>query len=304
MGKGKAERRERHALLVDASPYLFRAYFALPDSITDRAGRPSQAVYGFADFLFRILAEQRPDLAAVAFDESLQTSFRNEIYPEYKAQRDLPPAELEAQIDDCRELARACGAAVFASERFEADDFIATLATRLGDAVDAVTIVSSDKDLMQLVDDRTTLLDFARGKRYDDAGVVESFGVAPSQIGDYLALTGDAVDNIPGVAGIGPKTATALLSELRTLEGVYANLDAVETLPIRGARSVRRKLEAGRADAELSRRLVTLAVDAPLDVNGDVAKALTWTGPDEAALDAWFERLGFGTLRERIPVAT
>ncbi len=296
-------RDRRHALLIDASPYLFRAYFALPASITDRSGRPSQAVYGFADFMFRTLAEQRPTHVAVAFDASLQTSFRNELYPEYKAQRELPPAELEAQIDDCRALAQACGAAVFASERYEADDYIAALRARLGETVDAVTIVSSDKDLMQLVDERTTLLDAARGKRYDRDAVVASFGVEPSQIGDYLALTGDAVDNIPGVAGIGPKTAVALLETRRTLEAVYDDLDAIEALPIRGARSVRSKLEAGLASARLSRRLVTLAEDAPLDIDGELAEALAWGGPDSGALDAWFERLGFQTLRDRVPAA-
>ena len=250
--------------LVDASPYIFRAYFALPTSITDADGRPVNAVRGFADFLLRLLTERRPTHLAVAFDDSLTTSFRNRIYPAYKAGRDEPPPELTAQLDDARALAEALGCATFRVEEHEADDLVATLCERLRHRVDEVLVVSSDKDLCQLVGPSVRFLDFARDKLYGPAEVEEKFGVAPGQLVDYLALTGDSVDNIPGVAGIGPKTAAALLERFADLDALYADLAAVDELPIRGAAAVRRRLEEGRDSALLSRSLARLVRDAPL----------------------------------------
>ncbi len=285
------------AYLVDASPYIFRAYFSLPATITDPGGRPVHAVHGFAAFLIKLIEDEAPSHLAVAFDGSLTTSFRNEIYPDYKAQRELPPAELEAQLDDCRELAAALGAATFIDRRYEADDLIATLCRALTAAGHRVVVVSSDKDLCQLVGDRVELFDFARGERYDAAGVVEKFGVRPRQIPDYLGLAGDPVDNIPGVRGIGKKTAVALLGEFTDIEAVYAGLERVAELPLRGARALARRLEAGRADAFLSRRLATLADDAPAAAG---LPRLALAGADRAAVERLFARLGFHGLVERI----
>src|SRR5688572_6880545 len=163
--------------LVDALPYVFRAWFSIPASVRAPDGRPINAVHGFAAFLLRLIAEERITHLAVAFDRSLTTSFRNDFYPAYKAQRELPDAELEAQLGDCEELARSLGAAVFADERFEADDLIATLAARLGPRAGRVVVVSSDKDLSQLVDARTELYDFARETRYKPHDVRAKFGV-------------------------------------------------------------------------------------------------------------------------------
>ena len=274
--------------LVDASPYIFRAYFALPE-LTDPGGRPVQAVKGFADFLIRLVTEEEPRRLAVAFDESLTTSFRNDIYPAYKAQRPLPPPELEAQLADCRALADAFGATTFADARYEADDYLATLCQN----TEAV-LVSSDKDLAQLVTDEVTLLDFAKGVRYGPAEVHEKFGVRPDQFCDYQGLVGDSVDNIPGVKGVGPKSAVALIEAFGDLETLYARLDEVETLPIRGAKSLRQKLEADKAMAFLSRELATLATDAPVT---DIPE---YRGADEDRIGPLFERLGFDTVRARI----
>jgi 5'-3' exonuclease len=283
--------------LVDASPYIFRAFFSLPSSLTDPEGRSVNAVYGFAGFLLRLIAEERPTHLGLAFDGSLTTSFRNDFYPAYKAQRELPPAELEAQLDDCRELGAAFGAATFVDRRYEADDLIGTLAHQLGAEEQSVVVVSSDKDLAQLVGERCELFDFARERRYRAPEVVEKFGVRPEQVADLLALAGDPVDNIPGVRGIGGKTAAALLGHFESLEALYENLDAVAELRLRGARSIRTRLQAGREDAEISKRLSVIAKDAP--VKADIDR-LEFRGADPALVESLFERLGFERLRDRI----
>lgn len=283
--------------LVDASPYVFRAYFSLPSSITDTEGRPAGAVYGFTGFLLKLIDEEEPTHLGVAFDESLTTSFRNEIYPAYKQQRDLPPPELEAQLAACREVAEALGAATFADDRYEADDLIGTLCHRLTGAGHRAVVVTSDKDLAQLVGEAVTLYDFGKGERYDRRAVREKFGVEPRQIPDFLGLAGDSVDNIPGVAGIGAKTAAALLSRAPDLDALYRHLEEVESMPIRGAKSVRAKLEKGREQAFLSRRLATIATDAPAAAD---LPELALKGADPARIDPLFERLGFSGIRERI----
>ncbi len=283
--------------LVDASPYIFRAYFALPESLVDPAGRPVNAVHGFAGFLLRLIAEEEPSHLGLAFDGSLTTSFRNRIYPEYKAQRDLPPAELEAQLEDCRELGAALGAATFIDSTYEADDLIGTLARELRQAGHGVVVVSPDKDLAQLVGPRCELFDFARGIRYGPEEVLEKFAVRPPRLADLLALAGDSVDNIPGVAGIGPKTAAALLGHFESVEELYRRLGEVEGLPIRGARSVSQRLEAGRERALLSKRLAVIATDAPVAAD---LRELELRGADRERIDPLFERLGFQGLRDRI----
>ncbi len=284
--------------LVDASPYIFRAYFSLPSSMVDGEGSPVNAVYGFTSFLLKLVADEEATHLGVAFDQSLTTSFRNEIYPAYKAQRDLPPPQLEAQLEACREVAAALGATTWVDERYEADDLIGTVCRRLEGDGHEIVVVSSDKDLAQLVGERVTLLDYGRGERYTSAAVREKFGVEPGQIVDLLALAGDSVDNIPGVKGVGRKTATALLAEFGDLEALYDRLDEVPEMPLRGARGVAARLAAGRDDAFLSKRLAAIAFDAPAD--GDAA-ALALRGADREAVGPLFERLGFRTLAERIP---
>jgi 5'-3' exonuclease len=283
--------------LVDASPYIFRSYFSLPATITDPGGRSVAAVYGFAGFLIKLVEDEQPKHLAIAFDGSLTSSFRNEIYPAYKAQRELPPPELESQLDDCRELAAAFGAVTFIDRRYEADDLIGTLCRSLIAARHRVVVVSSDKDLCQLVGDQVVFLDFARGERYDSDRVRWKFGVRPAQIPDFLGLAGDAVDNIPGIRGIGKKTAAALLAEFTDLEAIYEGLARVAELPLRGARSLAARLEAGRPQAFLSRRLATLAEDAPAAAG---LEELAFDGADRRTVERLFSRLGFQGLIERI----
>ncbi len=283
--------------LVDASPYLFRAYFALPElSAPDKS--PVGAVYGFAAFLIRYVREHEPTHLGIAFDASLTTSFRNDLYPAYKSTRALPPPELEAQQQRCRDVARALGAAVFDDARYEADDLIGTLAHRLEQDGRRVVVVSSDKDLCQLVSAAVTVFDFARDARFGPAEVRAKFGVRPDQMADYLGLAGDSVDSIPGVRGIGKQTAAALLAEFESLDALYADLERVAALPIRGAKSLAAKLAQGRDAAFLSRTLARIALDAPVEATlGD----LEYRGADPELATALFERLGLGTLAQRIP---
>ena len=283
--------------LVDASVFIFRAYYSVPLEFTDRDGNPVNAVHGFARFLCEMLQSESPSHVAVAFDESLEQSYRNEIYPAYKANREPAPPELKRQFGLCRELVRALGVAEYGSSRYEADDIIGTLATRARAAGRPVTIVSRDKDLTQLVGPADTYWDAIADVRYRYGDVEERFGVAPERMADFLALMGDAVDNIPGVPGVGRKTAATLLKHFHTLEGVYENLDAIPKLKFRGAAFVAGSLREHRDAAFLSRRLTGIACDMPLEATDD---DLRRRAPDLAAIDAFSEAQGFGRmLRER-----
>jgi 5'-3' exonuclease len=283
--------------LIDALPYVFRAYFALPERLSP-GGYPVQAVYGFTVFLLQLLRQEPLTHVGVAFDESLNTSFRNDTFPLYKANRDLPPPELERQLQDCQAVARSLGIPVFTDNRYEADDLIGTLAQQAVQQGCRVVVVSNDKDLMQLVSPDISLYDFARDQRYQIAEVIARMGVRPEQISDLLGLQGDAVDNIPGVRGVGAKTAVALLQSFASIEAIYADLDRVETLPIRGAKSLRQKLEAEQANALLSKRLATIAIDVPVVYVDDVFR---YRGALAASVDPLWEALGFDRLRQRIP---
>jgi 5'-3' exonuclease len=284
--------------LIDASPYLFRAFFSVPASVVDRSGRPANAVHGFASFLLRYLREERPTHVGAAFDQSLTTSFRNELYPGYKAGRELPPPDLEAQQRDCLEMARALGLVTWVDPRYEADDLIAAACATLRRGGHRVVVTSSDKDLGQLVEDEVQLFDFARGLRYGPAEIRERLGVSPAQVPDLLGLAGDPVDDIPGVPGVGRKTAAALLAHFPDLEALYADLAAVAELPLRGARGVARRLEQHRELALLSRELATVSRAAPAPAR---LADLRWRGVRPELVEPLFERLGFDTLRARLP---
>ena len=284
--------------LVDASPYIFRAHFSLPESIKTPQGDRAGATYGFASFLLKLAADERPTHLAVAFDRNLNGSFRNDEYPAYKAQRQDPPPELVAQIDTCLEVAQALGAATFIDERYEADDLIATILARLTPQGHGGVIVTSDKDLAQLVSDRVSLLDFAQETRYTPETIREKFGVRPDQITDLLALAGDPVDNIPGVPGIGRKTAAEILAAYDHLEEVYARLDEIPASRLRAAKSLASKLREHRDLAFLSKRLATVATDAPVP-RGLRLQDLAYRGADMAVVEPLFERLGFKKITER-----
>lgn len=291
----------RRLHLVDASPYIFRAFFSLPSSLTDPEGRPINAVRGFVDMLARFIREERPEHLLVAFDGSLTTSFRNDVYPEYKANRDLPDEDLVAQLDRCQEVAAAMGAFCCIDDRYEADDLVATAKARFSPEVEETVVVTADKDLAQLVDERTWFLDFARGTRLGPADVVERFGVRPEQIREFLGLAGDSVDNIPGVRGVGPKTAVALLQEFADLDELYGDLDRVAGLTIRGARTLGKKLAEHREAAFLSRDLATCATDAPLDATLD---RLAYRGADPGTLGPLLDRCGLSGRLNAVPHRT
>lgn len=285
--------------LVDASPYIFRAHFSLPDSIKRPDGTRAGAVYGFASFLLKLIATDRPSHLGIAFDRDLTGSFfRNQLYPAYKGQRAAPPAELVAQLADCEAMAAALGAATFIHDHYEADDLIASLCRQLTGAGHAVVVVTSDKDLAQLVTERVTLYDFGKETRLGPAEVEAAYGVRPRQIADLLALAGDPVDNIPGVAGIGRKTAAELLAAFDSLDEIYARLEELRTSHIRAAKSLYVKLRDGRDSALLSRRLAGLDAGAPVHAGLD---RLAYRGPDLEAAAALFARLGFKQLGERLP---
>ncbi len=280
--------------LIDASPYIFRAFHSLPSSIKDKEGKPANAIYGFTSFLIKYLSEEKPTHLGVTFDKNFNRSFRNRIYPQYKAHRPDAPAEIEAQNIPCLEVAASMGMAVFIDPDYEADDLIATIIDQTSGSGCNYVVVTSDKDLSQLVDDHLTIYDFAKHARFDAAAVEAKFGVRPDQITDFLGLAGDAVDNIPGVRGIGPKTAAQLLRKYGSLERIYENLPAMQASRARGAGSTAAKLAADVKLAGLSKRLATVARDAPLRVTLD---ELEYGGPDETRAAAMFEKLGFKTLR-------
>lgn len=283
--------------LIDASPYIFRAFHSLPSSIKDKEGKPANAIYGFTSFLIKYLAEEKPSHIGVTFDQNFNRSFRNEFYPQYKAHRPDAPPEIEAQNIPCLEVASALGMAVFIDPDYEADDLIATIVDQTSGSGSHYVVVTSDKDLSQLVDDRLTIYDFAKRTRFDAKAVEAKFGVRPDQITDYLGLAGDAVDNIPGVRGIGPKTAAQLLHKYGSIEGIYENLPAMHASRARGAGSTAAKLAADVKLAGLSKRLATVARDAPIRTT---LEALEYHGPDETRAAAMFDKLGFRTLRVQV----
>ncbi len=225
------------AHLVDGSLYVFRAWHSMPDEFTDIDGRPVNAVHGFTRFLCELLERTKPPHIAVAFDASLTTSFRNAIYPAYKANRELPPPDLEYQFVLCREIALALGVVVLIDHSYEADDLIGSSLWSLRAHGFRGVIVSADKDFGQLLGEHDEQWDYARNLRWGPAGVHERLGVHPHQVADYLALCGDAVDNIPGVPGVGAKTAAALLAHFGSLDSLLERVDEVPFLRIRGAAS-------------------------------------------------------------------
>ena len=265
--------------------------------MTDPGGWPVNAVYGFINFLNRYVREHAPTHVGVAYDQSLTTSFRNDIYPAYKAQRDLPPEDLERQQKAIIDVAQAMGMATYVDQRYEADDLIATLHAGLREMDQHVIVVTPDKDLGQLVDDKTQLFDFARDERYGPVEFEAKFGVRPDRFPDYQGLAGDSVDNIPGVMGVGPKTAAALLGAFGTLDELYARLDEVSNLSLRGAKTLGAKLESAREAAFLSRRLATLALDAP--VSADLSE-LAYDGADQEEVQRVFGALGFESIGARV----
>ena len=276
-------------VLVDGSSYLYRAFHALPPLMTSK-GLPTGAVKGVLNML-KSLRRQYPESPfAVVFDAKGGT-FRDALYGEYKANRPSMPDDMRVQIDFLHNCVRGLGYPLLCVEGVEADDVIGTLARSSAAADRPVVISTGDKDMAQLVDGHITLVNTMTGSVLDVAGVKEKFGVGPEHIIDYLALMGDKVDNIPGVPGVGEKTAAGLLVGINGgLKELYANLDKVATLPLRGAKSLPAKLEEHKEMAFLSYELATIKIDVPLDIELD---ALHCGEPDREALMALYTELEF-----------
>jgi 5'-3' exonuclease len=281
--------------LVDASLYVFRAWHSMPDEFRDADGWPTNAVHGFARFLLELLERERPRHIAIAFDEALDSCFRNTLYPPYKANRDPAPEELRRQFGQCKALCAALGLVVLAHREYEADDLIGSALHAARPLGFRGLIVSADKDLSQLLADFDEQWDYARGQRWGAAGVKARHGVHAHQIADYLALCGDAVDNIPGVPGIGAKTAAVLLAHFESLDLLLARIDEVQYLRFRGAAQAAVKLRLHREQAMLCRQLSRIARAAPLDGAGDFTRAAA----DGATLLALCDSVGFGPLTRR-----
>ena len=290
---------KQHLYLVDGSAYIFRAYHRLPP-LTDPEGTPVGAVYGYTTMLWKLAEDldkaEGPTHLAVILDKSSH-SFRNDIYPDYKANRPPPPEDLVPQFPLIRDATRAFSLECIEEQGLEADDLIASYARAAAARGWDVTIVSSDKDLMQLVDDgdgasgRIDMLDTMKNQRISIPEVEEKFGVAPDLVGDVLALMGDSVDNVPGIFGVGPKTATKLIQDHGSLT---AALDAAEGMK---ASKLKERLIEHRADAELSRILVTLKEDCDLPVPLEDFKL---DGVPKEPLAAFLAKHGFTSLLRRL----
>ena len=280
--------------LVDASMYVFRAWHSMPDEFHDADGWPTNAVHGFARFLLELLERERPRHVAIAFDEALDSCFRNDLYPAYKANREPAPPELRRQFAWCKALCEALGLITLSHCDYEADDLIGSAVHRARGSGYRSVIVSADKDLSQLLHDHDEQYDFAKGQRWGADGVRARHGVHAHQIADYLALTGDAVDNIPGVTGIGPKTAAVLLAHFGSLDALLARIDEVPYLRLRGAAGVAIRLREQREHALLWRQLTTIALEAPLP-DGDFARG----GGDAGELASLADWMRFGPLTRR-----
>ncbi len=278
---------------VDASYFIFRAYHSLAGDFADADGQPTHALYGFARFIADLLERERPARIVVAFDPGPggETSYRHSIFPAYKANRAEPPPDLARQFGLCREFCRLAGVAAFASGRYEADDLIGTFAARARSAGLRNVLLTRDKDLAQLIRDGDLFWDGGGRDRYGYDEIGARFGATPERLADFLALTGDAVDNVPGVPGIGRQTASRLLAEFHSLEDLYANLGRIATLGLRGADRVRRALLAHRETAFFARRLTVIQCDLPVDATLDDLRPRM---PDGTAISAFFEAQGFG----------
>ena len=275
-------------VLVDGSSYLYRAFHAMP-TLTTRSGANTGAVRGVISMLRRLQKDYPGSPVAVVFDASGPT-FRDEMYSEYKAQRPSMPDELREQIEPIHRIVRAMGLPLLCEPGVEADDVIGTLAHRASQAGRRVVVSTGDKDLAQLVDDNVTLVNTMTDTVLDAPAVEDKFGVPPTLVIDLLALMGDKVDNIPGVAGVGEKTAVALLQGLGGIESIYAQLDQVATLSFRGAKSMAQKLEKERDNAFLSYRLATIVTDLSLPL---AQEELHNGEPDRETLLGLFRELEF-----------
>ena len=284
--------------IIDALNYIFRAFYAVPADIMTPAGMPKNAILGYTRTLLRILKEHDPEYMVAAFDG--HGSFRREVFQDYKANRADTPESLLPQINYCRRITEAIGIPTYAAETFEADDIIGTIAMKMWSRGYGAVIVTGDKDMSQLVREGVRVYDIANSLWLDEAGVQEKFGVRPHQIPDLLALNGDAVDNIPGVPGVGPKTACQILAVCSGIEELAGNGWHVQALPIRSRDRVLRHIRDNIETVRMSRKLASIRCDVPLDITPDTVR---YRRGDRSQLAPLCEELGFLGLMEEIPLA-
>jgi DNA polymerase I len=279
--------------LIDASVFIFRAYHSVPNVLVDLDGNAVNALHGFSRFLGDLIERVRPDHIGVAFDASLVTSFRNRLFPAYKANREPAPEDLKRQFLLCQRVSEAMGISTYVSGEYEADDVIGTLTVRARAEGRKVVLVTRDKDLSQLVRPGDEYWDYISDKRFGYDRIADRFGMRPERMACFLALMGDAVDNIPGVPGVGRKTASTLFHHFESLAHLYDDLDRVLKIKLRNAGFVCSQLRDYRESAFLARQLTEIACDMPLDVG--VAQ-LRRRPPDLDALNDFYDTVGFGRL--------
>jgi DNA polymerase-1 len=287
--KGNGDR----LFIIDGSSLIYRAFHAIPATFTNSRGMPTNAVYGFVQSLRKILKDFKPGYIAIAFDVK-GPSFRHVLFTEYKAERPPMPDLLSIQIPYIKRAVRAFRIPALEMSSFEADDVIATLVKKVeSDEGIRVAVITGDKDMYQLVDEKTVILDYLTDKEYGPVEVVEKFGVGAALIRDMMGLAGDSIDNIPGVPGVGIKTAAKLIKEFGTLENIYGNLESVK------GEKLKENLKNFREQAFLSRELATLHPDVPLDCSLDDLK---YEGPDYKLLEPLLNELDFKKiLMEMLP---
>ena len=299
MSKGKVTRASKAAhasklVLIDGHALAYRAYFALPPTLSTSKGELTNAVFGFTSMLLNVLRDEKPDYIAVAFD--VGKTFRHEEYKEYKAHRAKMPDEMRTQMARIQEIVRALGIPIIEAEGYEADDVLGTLAQKAEQEGVETLIVTGDTDTFQLIDEHTRVLTSRRAFSdtivYDQQGIEERYGLQPQQIIDYKALVGDTSDNIPGVRGIGKKTATKLLQWYGSVEEIYAHLDEVESSRFRNA------LEKGRESAFLSKFLATIVTDVPAELDLEACRTSEF---DQDKVMELFRELEFRALVNRLP---
>jgi DNA polymerase-1 len=283
--------------VIDAMNYIFRAYHALPDSITSPDGMLTNAVLGYLRTLLRIIKERKPEYMAAAFERD--TSFRNTMFAAYKANRKQTPENLEAQFDYCRKITEAIGVACLEVDDYEADDVIGTVAVRMSALGHPVVVVTGDKDMSQLVCGNVQVYDIAKELWLDEAGVQEKFGVAPVQIPDLLALHGDHIDNIPGVSGVGEKTARQILSVCGSVEEL-SDAGLAAKFSFRGRDEILRRIRENMDTVRISRKLATICCEAPIEIS---AELLRYRRGDMRRLNPLCEQLGFVRVLDDIPLA-
>jgi DNA polymerase I len=283
--------------VIDAMNYIFRAYHALPDNITSPNGMLTNAVLGYLRTLLRIIKERKPEYMAAAFEKS--ASFRTSIFADYKATRKQTPDDLQAQFDYCRRITEAIGVACVEVDDYEADDVIGTIATRMSALGHPVVVVTGDKDMSQLVTDDVKVYDIAKEHWLDEAAVREKFGVAPGQIPDLLALHGDHVDNIPGVTGVGEKTAREILSVCQSVEEL-TDAGLAARFRFRGRDEILRRIRENMETVRISRKLATICCEAPIHVSLEI---LRYRRGDRRTLDPLCQELGFVRVLADIPLA-